>query len=361
METGIGGSAATEIIDGCRRIPVVVRLAEPFRATPEAIGRLLLPTPSGATVPLSSIAQVRVVDGPELVTHENGERVVLVQSNVRGRDLGGFAADVERAVAARVHLPAGYAVILAHSLALLSDAAHMLTDAGAFVLSLVVIRYMRGTSPEQLTYGRRRAEVLSGQANGAVLLVLAALVGYEAVVRLLEPPAVAGFAVTAVAAVGVVLNIAAAWILAKANRQSLNVEGSFQHIVTDLYAFIGTLVAGLVIVFTGFNRADAIASLAVAALMIRSGVMLQRKAIRVLLESAPEGMAPAAVGRAMTERERVLEVRDLHLWELAPGHPILTAHVFVNVGVDCHAERRELEAMLRTQFGIAHTTHRWIT
>ena len=246
--------------------------------------------------------------------------------------------------------------ILAHSLALLSDAAHMLTDAGALALSLVVIRFVRRPGGETLTYGRQRAEVLSGQANGAVLLVLAVLVTYESISRLIAPPEVAGLAVTLVAAAGIVVNVAAAWVLAKANRQSLNVEGNFQHIITDLYAFVGTLVAGIVILVTGFNRADAIASLLVAGLMFRSGYGLQRKCIRVLLEGAPEGMAPREVGVAMAHGEQVKEVHDLHLWEIAPGRPILTAHVLVAPDADCHAIRRALERMLKERFGIDHTT-----
>jgi len=246
--------------------------------------------------------------------------------------------------------------ILAHSLALLSDAAHMLTDAGALALSLVVIRYVQRPGGDALTYGRRRAEVLSGQANGAVLLVLGLIVIYESIARLITPPDVAGLAVTVVAAAGVAVNLVAAWVLAKANRQSLNVEGSFQHILTDLYAFIGTLVAGIVILVTGFDRADSIASLLVAALMVRSGVDLQRKAMRVLLEGAPEGMPPTEVGVAMAQVEDVKDVHDLHLWELAPGHPILTAHVLVAPDTDCHEVRRALERMLKERFSIAHTT-----
>lgn len=246
--------------------------------------------------------------------------------------------------------------IVAHSLALLSDAGHMLTDAGALGLSMIVIRYVERPADLELTYGRWRAEVLSGQANGAVLLVLGVLVIYESVSRLIHPPAVHGVAVTSVAAVGVVVNIAAAWILAKANRQSMNIEGSFQHILTDLYAFVGTLVAGVVIIVTGFNRADAIASLLVAGLMLRSGFQLQRRSIRVLLESAPEGVAPAEVGWAMARGESVKEVHDLHLWELAPGRPILTAHVLVAPESDCHGVRRELERMLQERFHIEHTT-----
>jgi len=246
--------------------------------------------------------------------------------------------------------------LLAQSLALLSDAAHMLTDAGALALSLLVIRYVQRPGGEALTYGRRRAEVLSGQANGAVLLVLGLLVLYESIARLIHPPDVSGLAVTAVAAAGVVVNLVAAWVMAKANRESLNIEGSFQHIITDLYAFIGTFIAGLIIMFTGFDRADSIASLVVAALMIRSGVDLQRKAIGVLLERAPKGMPPTEVGLAMARGEHVKEVHDLHVWELAPGHPVLTAHVLVASDADCHAVRRSLEHMLKERFKIGHTT-----
>jgi cobalt-zinc-cadmium efflux system protein len=246
--------------------------------------------------------------------------------------------------------------IVSHSLALISDAGHMLTDAGALVLSIYVIRIVDRPADGGLTYGMRRAEVLSGQANSAVLLVLGVLVIYEAIWRLVEPPDVAGLLVTTVAAVGVVVNLVAAWVLAKANRQSLNVEGSFQHILTDLYAFIGTLVAGVVILVTGFNRADAIASIFVAILMLRSGYALQRKAIRVLLEGAPEDKAPATIGWTMAREADVSEVHDLHVWELAPGHPVLTAHVLVAPHADCHMIRRRLELMLKEQFHIEHTT-----
>lgn len=246
--------------------------------------------------------------------------------------------------------------IMAHSLALISDAGHMLTDAGALVLSLIVIRLVQRPSGGNLTYGMRRAEVLSGQANGAVLLVLGVLVTYEGVWRLVKPPEVAGGVMTVIAAIGIVVNLVAAWVLAKANRESLNVEGSFQHIVTDLYAFIGTFIAGVVILTTGFDRADAIASLIVAALMFRSGFVLQRKAIRVLLESAPDNTVPHEVGMAMARADLVAEVHDLHIWELAPGTPILTAHVLVAPASDCHAIRRALEQMLRDRFHIEHTT-----
>jgi cobalt-zinc-cadmium efflux system protein len=111
-----------------------------------------------------------------------------------------------------------------------------------------------------------------------------------------------------------------------------------------------------VILVTGFDRADAIASLFVAGLMIRSGYVLQRKAMRVLLESAPQDLVPTDIGWAMAHAEHVREVHDLHLWELAPGHPILTAHVLVAPKLDCHAIRRALEQMLDKRFNIVHTT-----
>src|SRR5262245_45924454 len=198
--------------------------------------------------------------------------------------------------------------IVAHSLALLSDAGHLLTDAGALVLSLVVIRLVQRPTGGSLTYGMRRAEVLSGQAHGAGRRVPGTLVTCERTSRRLSPPEVSGGLGTIVAALGVAVNLAAAWVLAKANRKSLNVEGSFQHIVTDLYAFIGTLAAGIVIIVTGFDRADAIASLIVAGLMFRSGYSLQRKAVRVLLESAPESTAPNEVGWAMARTALVTEI-----------------------------------------------------
>jgi cobalt-zinc-cadmium resistance protein CzcA len=110
IETGIGGSEATEVIDGRRRIPVVVRLAEGYRSTPEAVGQTLIRTPSGGTVTLSQVARLRTVEAPEVIDHDGGERFVVVQSNVRGRDLGGFVADVRRAVGSEVRLPPGYFV-----------------------------------------------------------------------------------------------------------------------------------------------------------------------------------------------------------------------------------------------------------
>jgi cobalt-zinc-cadmium efflux system protein len=246
--------------------------------------------------------------------------------------------------------------IVGRSLALLSDAGHMLTDAGALGLSLVVIGLAARPPEGGLTYGLKRTEILSGMANGIALLVIAALIVYEAVHRLLSPPAVDGRLMLVVAMVGVVVNLVATWQLAKAERRSLNIRGSYQHILTDLYAFIGTAVAAVVILLTGFDRADPIASIVVAGLMVRAAYLLLRDAGRVLLEAAPEGMRPPEIAAAIAAYPDVENVHDLHVWEITSGFPSLSAHVLVRPGCDCHAIRRDLEQLLDQRFGIEHTT-----
>ena len=189
--------------------------------------------------------------------------------------------------------------IAASSLALLSDAAHMLTDAGALALSLVAIRLARRPAAGAMTYGLKRSEILAAAINGSTLLVLGVLIVVEGVRRIVDPPDVEGGVVLAVAIVGIAVNLVATWVLASANRQSLNVEGAYQHILTDLAAFVGTAIAGAVVLATGFAEADGIAALFVAALMLRAAVMLLRESGRVFLEAAPRGLDPEAIGRRM--------------------------------------------------------------
>jgi cobalt-zinc-cadmium efflux system protein len=207
-----------------------------------------------------------------------------------------------------------------------------------------------------MTFGLGRAEILSAQANGATLLVLGLLIVYEGVHRLVHPPEVAGAAVLAVALLGVVVNLAATRVLAGANRESLNVEGAYQHVLTDLAAFIATAVAGAVILITGFTRADGIAALIVAAIMLHSAYGLLKASGRVFLEAAPAGVDPNAIGQAMACETGVVEVHDLHVWEVTSGFPALSAHVLVGADTDCHAARRRLEALLAERFAIEHTT-----
>jgi cobalt-zinc-cadmium efflux system protein len=246
--------------------------------------------------------------------------------------------------------------VLAHSLALLSDSAHMLTDAGALALSLVVLRLAARPAGGNRTFGLRRSEILSAQANGAALLVLAGLIVYGAIRRLVSPPDAKGGAILVVALIGIGVNLLATWLLSGANRQSLNVEGSYQHVLNDLYAFIATAVAGGVILATGWVRADPVAALFVATLMLLASWRLLRDSGRVLLDIAPEGLPVNEIGTAMAAHSGVVEVHDLHVWEVTTEFPTLSAHVLVEPGADCHGIRRELESLLRDSFGLEHTT-----
>lgn len=246
--------------------------------------------------------------------------------------------------------------LAASSLALISDAAHMLTDAASIALALVAMRLAARPARGGYTYGLKRAEILSAQANGVTLLVLSAWLGYEAVTRLIDPPEVHGSLVLYTALVGIVVNLAATWCMSRANRSSLNVEGAFQHVLTDLYAFIATAIAGLVVMLTGFVRADAIASLVVVGLMLRAGTGLVRDSARIFLEAAPAGVDPDTVADRLVAVPLVEEIHDLHIWEITSGEPALSAHILVAPGGDCHAVRRELQRRVRDEYGIAHAT-----
>ncbi len=299
--------------------------------------------------------------------HDHGKAAHDGHGGHDGHGSGGHshavAADADRrwllgALALIVVFMAGEVVagFAAQSLALISDAAHMLTDAVSIVLALVAMRLAARPARGGYTYGLKRAEILSAQANGVTLLVLSAWLGYEAVTRLINPPEVTGSLVLVTALVGIVVNIGATWCMSKANRSSLNVEGAFQHVLTDLYAFIATAVAGVIMLTTGFVRADAIASLVVVALMLRAGIGLVRDSGRIFLEAAPAGIDPDAVADRMVAADLVVEIHDLHIWEITSGQPALSAHILVAPGGDCHAVRRRLQRQLRDEYRITHAT-----
>jgi cobalt-zinc-cadmium efflux system protein len=275
----------------------------------------------------------------------------------------GIAADADRrwlsvALALIVVFMAGEVTVgfIAHSLALISDAAHMLTDAASIVLALVAMRLAARPARGGYTYGLKRTEILSAQANGITLLVLSGWLGYEAVRRLITPPEVAGGLVLVTALIGVAVNLAASWAISRASRTSLNIEGAYQHILTDLFGFIATAVAGAVVLATGFGRADAIASLVVVVLMVRAGVGLVGKSGRIFMEAAPAGTDPDAIGDRLATVHDVTEVHDLHVWEITSGEAALSAHVLVTPGSDCHAVRRSLQRVLRGEYQIGHAT-----
>ncbi|MEA2197089.1 MAG: cobalt-zinc-cadmium efflux system protein [Solirubrobacteraceae bacterium] len=249
--------------------------------------------------------------------------------------------------------------VIASSLALLSDAAHMLTDAAALALALLAARLASRPAAGAMTYGLGRAEILSAQANGVTLLVLALLIIYESIRRLVSPPAVQGSVVLVVALVGIVVNLLAARILAASHdggQRSLNVEGSYRHILTDLFGFVATAIAAVVILATGFRRADVIASLLVAGLMLHASYGLLIASARVFMEAAPAGLDPEAIGHVLAAQPGVVQVHDLHVWEVTSGFPALSAHVVARAGDDCHELRRRLQELLAERFQVQHTT-----
>jgi cobalt-zinc-cadmium efflux system protein len=246
--------------------------------------------------------------------------------------------------------------LLASSVALLTDAAHMLTDVAAIGMSLVAIELAARPPRGAMTYGLKRAEPLSALVNGVTLLVLGIVFAGGAISRLVSPTEVEGGLVLAVALIGIPVNLAATWVLSQADRRSVNVEGAFQHVLTDLYAFIATAIAAAVILATGFDRADPIAALVVAALMLRSAYGLLRSSGRIFLEAAPEGVDPDEIGMALASEPAVVSVHDLHVWEVTSGFPALSVHVVVGAEEDCHAARARLETLLQERFGIDHST-----
>ncbi len=242
------------------------------------------------------------------------------------------------------------------SLVLLADAGHMLTDAGAIGLALVAMRLAARPAAGAYTYGLKRAEILSAQVNGLTLAVLVVVFVVEGVRRLLDPPDVPGGAISVVAAVGIVVNLGAAALLARADRRSLNVAGAFWHIVTDLFAFLATWSPASSSLLAGWVRADAVAALFVAALMALASYRLLRDSARIFLEASPRGLDPQAVETAIRAVDGVTDVHELHVWEVTSGFPALSAHVLVDSGVDCHERRVALETVLQDAFAIDHTT-----
>ncbi|HEY3514225.1 cation diffusion facilitator family transporter [Kribbella sp. NPDC051137] len=246
--------------------------------------------------------------------------------------------------------------LAAGSLALVTDAAHMLTDAIAIALALLAIRLAAKPPRGGFTYGFKRVEILSAQANGITLLLLAAYFVYEAINRLIHPPEVQGALVLITGLAGIVVNLLATWLISKANRTSLNVEGAFQHILNDLFAFVATAIAGLVVLLTGFTRADAIAAFVVAVLMLKAGIGLVRDSGRIFLEAAPAAIDPQALGAELCAVPGVVEVHDLHVWEITSGEPAASAHILVAEGLDCHQIRIRIEEVLAERHQLTHST-----
>jgi cobalt-zinc-cadmium efflux system protein len=245
--------------------------------------------------------------------------------------------------------------VAAGSLALLADAAHMLSDALALGLALFAAWLAQRPATPERSFGWRRAEVLAALANALVLVVLGGWIVWAAIGRLSDPPGVTGGWVLAAGVAGLVVNLVAARILHGAG-SGLNVRAAMLHLLADLASSAGVVVAGLVVLATGWAYADPIAAIVIGVLVVASTFGVLRETIGVLLEGSPAGMDAREVGAAIASTKGVVGVHDLHLWTITSGFPALSAHVLVEAGADCHAIRRDLEVLLRDRFEVTHTT-----
>jgi cobalt-zinc-cadmium efflux system protein len=272
------------------------------------------------------------------------------------------SARERRALSLALALVLGFAAveavggIIAGSLALLADAAHMLSDALSLGLALGAAWLASRPATPDRSFGYRRAEILAALANGALLVALALWIFVEAARRLTDPPDVEAGTVLAVGAVGLGVNLVAARVLFGSVGASLNVRAAFVHVLADALASIGVIVAALVILLTGWERADPLVSILIGILVLASSWGVLRESTEILMERSPSGIDAEQVGQAMAALPRVVGVHDLHIWTITSGFPSLSAHVIVDASADSHHVRVELERLLRERFGLEHTT-----
>jgi cobalt-zinc-cadmium efflux system protein len=245
-----------------------------------------------------------------------------------------------------------------NSLALLADAAHMLTDVAAIGLALFAMWLASRTTRPERTFGYLRAEILAALVNAVSLIVLAVYIFWEAWQRLQEPPEVKSGPLLIVAVAGMLANIASAWVLSRGtgHRDNLNTRGAYLHVIGDLLGSVATIVAALVIAFTGWYAADPILSVLIGGLVVFGAWSLLRESVDVLLEAAPRGVIVADVRRAMDAVPGVEGVHDLHVWTVTSGLTALSAHVETKNFSNWETCMKTLATMLREQFGIAHAT-----
>jgi len=246
--------------------------------------------------------------------------------------------------------------LLFDSVALLADAGHVLSDVGAIAVGLFAAAIALRPPDRHRTFGFHRGEILAALVNGVTLVVVAALVIFEAIRRLSDPPDVDGTGVIVVGVIGLLGNVAATIVLASGDRDDLNLEGVLRHSAADALGSIGVVVAGVVVATTGWLYADGIAGLAIGVLILIGSWRLVTAPVNVLMEGVPEGIDVNAVGEAMIAVEGVREVHDLHIWTVTSGFPALAAHVMADPGEDVDSVRERLEHLLNDDFGIEHTT-----
>ena len=252
--------------------------------------------------------------------------------------------------------------ILSGSLALLADAAHMFTDAAALVIALIASSVAERPADDRRTFGYQRAEVFGALVNGVILIVLAVWVAVEGVERLLQPAGVEveGGLMLAVAVVGLVANAAAMWLLSAAQRTSINVRGAYIEVIGDLFGSAAVIVAAIVVLTTGWTQADAIASLLIAAMIVPRAIGLLREVVSVLSEATPQGMHVQEIRDHIISTPGVVDVHDVHVWQLTRGAPVFSAHVVVDADALARGAAgeilAELQGCLAHHFDVEHST-----
>lgn len=246
--------------------------------------------------------------------------------------------------------------LLTGSLALLADAGHMLSDSAALALALFAFWLSGRPATPEKSFGYKRAEILAALANGVALVAISIWIFIEAYRRFQDPPEILGGWMMVVAVIGLVVNVAGAFILSRSEGESLNLQGALRHVLADVAGSIGAISAALIIIFTGWRYADPLISVLIGVLVLGSSWTLLRDSVNILLEATPSSIDAEEVGRRMAASDGVVEVHDLHIWMITSGFPALAAHVLVGREHDCHARRRHLEKMLVHEYGIEHTT-----
>ena len=246
--------------------------------------------------------------------------------------------------------------VLSGSLALLADAGHMLTDVASLLLSLIAFKLASRPRSSSRTFGWRRAEIFAAFMNGIALWGIAGLIGYEAVKRISDPVEIKGGLMTAVAAAGLLSNIAGGMVLLRAKGRNLNMRGAFLHVVADGLGSLGVLGAALLIAVTGKTFWDPAVSLAISVLIVLSSVRLVRESFHVFMEGVPGHIDAEALEKALGAVPGVLSVHDLHVWTITSGFVSLSAHLIVRKGTDVRAVLRDANEVLTSRFGIRHST-----
>lgn len=242
------------------------------------------------------------------------------------------------------------------SLALLADAAHMLSDNVALGLALFAFWLAAKPPTPNRSFGYKRAEILAALFNGVTIVAISIWIFYEAYQRFQDPPEILGGWMMVVAVIGLVVNLAGMIILQRSAGENLNMQGALRHVLADLLGSVGVIAAALIILVTGWSYADPLISVFIGVLVLFSSWKLLRDSVSILLEGSPPGVDAEQVGKKMADVEGVEEVHDLHIWMVTSGFPALAAHVLVGKDDDCHQKRRDLEELLYREFDIDHTT-----